>query len=84
MVDVAKYRARISVCQHFAGTLSAVARDHLGKKPLHKASEVRASVKTVRTSVKPVVFTHISFATARVSAKEQQERAMRWRWDRVS
>ena len=43
-----------------------------------------ASVENVRVSVKPGVFTPNSFAIARVSAKEQQELAMCWRWDRVS
>ena len=36
----------------------------------------RASVTTVRTSVKPAVFSHTSFAIARVSEKEQQELAI--------
>ena len=37
MVDVAKSGARVSARQHFAGTWTAIARDHLGKQPLHKA-----------------------------------------------
>ena len=45
MVDVAKCGARVSSRQHFAGTLSAIARKHLGKKPLHETGEARASVK---------------------------------------
>ena len=81
MLDVAKSGAGINARQHFAGTLSAIA---LSKKPLREAGKARASVKVVRASVKPGVFTHISFAIARVSAKEQQELAMCWRWDRVS
>ena len=48
------------------------------------AGKACASAKPVRASVKPAVFTHISFAIVRVSAKEQQELAMCWRWDRVS
>ena len=48
------------------------------------AGKARASVKTVRASVKTPVFTHRSFAIVRVSAKEQQELAMCWRWDRIS
>ena len=51
-------------------TLFAIARDHLDKKPLYKAGEARASVETVRASVEPAVFIHISLAIARVSAKE--------------
>ena len=77
---VVSVRAR----QHFAGTLSAIARDQLGKKPLHEAGKARASVKAVRVSVKPAVLIHISFMAARVSAKEQQERAMCWGRDRAS
>ena len=84
MVDVAKSGARVSSGQHFTGTLSAIARDHLGKKPLHESGEARASVKTVRSSVKPAVFTHISFATARVRAKEDHEHAMCWCRGRIS
>ena len=49
----------------------------LGKKPLREASKARASVKLT-------LFIHISFAIARVTAKERQEPAMCWRWDRVS
>ena len=37
-----------------------------------------------RASVNPAVFIYISLAIARVSAKEQQELAMCWRWGRVS
>ena len=48
------------------------------------AGKARASVKTVRASVKTAVFTHRSFAIVRVSGKEQQELAMCWRCDRVS
>ena len=48
------------------------------------AGKARASVKTMRASVKTAAFTHRSFAIVRVSAKEQQELAMCWRWDRVS
>ena len=56
----------------------------LGERHLREAGKARASVKTLHESVKPAVFTHISFAIPRVSAKEQQELAMCWRWDRVS
>ena len=59
-------------------------RSRIGKKPVREASKVRASVKTVRASVKTMVFIHISLAIARVSAKEQQEPAMCSRWDRVN
>ena len=48
------------------------------------AGKALASAKTVCASVKTAVFTHRSFARIRVSAKEQQELAMCWRWDRVS
>ena len=48
------------------------------------AGKARASVKTVRASVKTAVCTHRSFAIVRVSGKEQQELAMCWRCDRVS
>ena len=48
------------------------------------AGKARASVKTVRASVKTAVFTHRSFAIVRVSAEAPQELAMCWRWDRVS
>ena len=59
-------------------------RCRLGKKALHEAGNVRASVKTVRESVKPALFFHISFTIARSSAKEQQELAMCWRWVHAS
>ena len=48
------------------------------------AGKARASVKTVRASVKTAVFTHRSFAIIRVSGKQQQELAICWRCDRVS
>ena len=48
------------------------------------AGKARASVKTVRASVKTAVFTQRSFAIVRVSGREQQELAMCWRCDRVS
>ena len=48
------------------------------------AGKARASVKTVRASVKTAVFTQRSCAIVRVSGKEQQELAMCWRCDRVS
>ena len=44
MVDVAKSGARVSARQHLAGTWTAIARDHLGKQPLHKAGKASASV----------------------------------------
>ena len=47
------------------------------------ARKARASVKTACASVNSAVFTVRSFAIVRVSAKEQQEFAMCWRWDRV-
>ena len=81
MLDVEKTVARVSASQHFAGTLSAIARD-LGS--VRSFCAPRTSVKTVRESVKPAVFINISFAIARVSAKGQEELAMCWRWDLVS
>ena len=74
MLDVAKTGACVSARRQFAGTLPATARNF---------SSVR-SLCAKRASVEPGVFIHISFAIARVSAKEQQELAMCWRWDRVS
>ena len=68
-------------CRHIARDRSQF---QLSKKPLREAGKARPSVKVVRASVEPGVFIHISFAIARVSAKEQQELAMCWRWDRVS
>ena len=48
------------------------------------AGKARASVKTVRASVKTAVFTHRSFAIVRVSGKEQQDLVMCWRCDCVN
>ena len=76
-----KTGARVSACQHFlAGALCPIARDSglvrgLCAK-LAKPVKGRASVKTLRASVKLVVFTHTSFARAPNSAKKQQELAM--------
>ena len=84
MLDVAKTGTCVSARQHFAGTLSATARDLSLVRSLCSKLARRTSVKVVRASIKPGVSTHISLAIARVSAKEQQELAMCRRWDRVS
>ena len=82
MLGFAKTGACVSARQHFAGTLSAIARDLSLVRSRAKLAR-RASKSCAHVS-KTGVFIHISLAIARVSAKEQQELAMCWRWGRVS
>ena len=70
MVDAAK--------QHVPAFCRHIVRDSLRSR---LGSIGRGAV---RASVRPAAFTHISFAIAHVSAKEQQELAMCWRWDHIS
>ena len=66
MLDVAKTGSHVSARQHLVGTLSAIARDlGFGKKPRREAGKACRLLKTVRASVKPAVFIHISLAIAR-------------------
>ena len=62
MLDVAKTGARQCVSAFCRHIVRDSLRFWLGKKPLREAGKVRASLKTVRASVEPAVFIHISFA----------------------